>query len=505
MAIQSIRLFSLLTVILASIFIFILMQEHLPETKSWPVFLRFNTTRGENRFIKDAEFWLKKGELRPSAQSTKSLNTTTPVPETPIPIILKESFKKLPQWDFEDIYNQDVPPRLTTCIQSLRNSKDNDFQKAFLPNIRLYLHRDSINMSEWNRLSHFNNPFGFMQMKHDEVMAALKLIPKPNEPLLLPRPGGDGCMHCAVVGTGGILNGSKMGAEIDAHDYVFRVNGAAIKGYEEDVGNRTSVYVHTSYSISSSVYLLKKYGYKSAPHDEGIKYVLIPEGDRDYLWLQRLLQSKGGSDQKGPITYYSGQFNESRFYVLHQDFLRYIRNRFLKSRTLNTTIWSIVRPTNGAFTIFLALHTCDTVRLFQFYDELEIDFFKDNKLLTKRSSEAIQTQYEWLFINQSVTKETDRFHHNQPEVVYTIMMKRRSSLYVANFLLPVLFFLCLDFASLLMSEGGDKIGFKVTVLLAVTVMQLILNEILPVSSDSIPLIDEQQRSCWRAASSFNLP
>lgn len=25
--------------------------------------------------------------------------------------------------------------------------------------------------------------------------------------------------------------------------------------------------------------------------------------------------------------YYGGQFNESRFYVLHQDFLRYVRNR----------------------------------------------------------------------------------------------------------------------------------------------------------------------------------
>lgn len=80
---------------------------------SWPVFLMFNTTRGENSFIKDAEFWRKKVDLTPSAQSTKSLNTTTPVPETPIPIILKKSFKKLPQWDFEDIYNQDAPPRPT--------------------------------------------------------------------------------------------------------------------------------------------------------------------------------------------------------------------------------------------------------------------------------------------------------------------------------------------------------------------------------------------------------
>ena len=68
-------------------------------------------------------------------------------------------------------------------------------------------------------------------------------------------------------------------------------------------------------------------------------------------------------------------------------------------------------------------------------------------------------------------------------------MKRRSLLYVVNFLLPVLFFLCLDVASFMISNsGGEKLSFKVTVLLAVTVMQLLLNEILPASSNRVPLI-----------------
>ncbi|XP_074530859.1 uncharacterized protein LOC141793884 [Halichoeres trimaculatus] len=74
-------------------------------------------------------------------------------------------------------------------------------------------------------------------------------------------------------------------------------------------------------------------------------------------------------------------------------------------------------------------------------------------------------------------------------MISQMTIKRRSGLYVANFIVPILFFLCLDLASFLISEsGGEKLSFKVTVLLAVTVMQLILNDILPSSSDRIPLI-----------------
>ena len=86
---------------------------------------------------------------------------------------------------------------------------------------------------------------------------------------------------------------------------------------------------------------------------------------------------------------------------------------------------------------------------------------------------------------------------NQPPDPSQIHMKRRSVLYVVNFMLPILFFLGLDLASFLISDSsGEKLGFKVTVLLAVTVMQLILNEILPSSSDRIPLIGKVAQSHW---------
>lgn len=71
-------------------------------------------------------------------------------------------------------------------------------------------------------------------------------------------------------------------------------------------------------------------------------------------------------------------------------------------------------------------------------------------------------------------------------------MRRRSTLYIVNFILPILFFLCLDLASFMISDNsGEKLSFQVTVLLAITVLQLILNEILPSSSNRIPLIGKE--------------
>ncbi|XP_062331126.1 alpha-N-acetylgalactosaminide alpha-2,6-sialyltransferase 1-like [Osmerus eperlanus] len=317
---------------------------------------------------------IQTGNTLTSGRQTRrpSKPTASAHKETLMPILFKKDFSKVPVWDFEEIYIQDIQTRQTTCPRSLQHTEDSGFKHAFIPNVQLFMHKDHLNVSEWNRLAHFNNPFGFMEYNYSEVKAAVDRIPEDSIPFMAQ---GDPtrCVRCAVVANGGILNGSGMGKEIDAHDYVFRMNGAVIQGFEEDVGKRTSVYVHTAFSITASPLLFKDFGYKSVPHDEGIKYVMIPEGLADYQWLDGLFAktaiSSGLYQSIQPWTYYAGQFDERRFYVLHPDFLRYIRNRFLKSEFLNEENWAIVRPSNGAITLFLALHTCDVVDAYGFITE----------------------------------------------------------------------------------------------------------------------------------------
>ncbi|KAK5851087.1 hypothetical protein PBY51_001908 [Eleginops maclovinus] len=123
-------------------------------------------------------------------------------------------------------------------------------------------------------------------------------------------------------------------------------------------------------------------------------------------------------------------------------------------------------------------------------DELRILPFSNASRATQFSRELIQSQGEWEFLHVSISSNNFTFGMKQWEqLIYTFTMKRRPLLHVINFLLPILFFLSLDIASFFIADHrGEKLGFKVTVLLAISVLLLILNDILPSMSNKTPLI-----------------
>lgn len=68
---------------------------------------------------------------------------------------------------------------------------------------------------------------------------------------------------------------------------------------------------------------------------------------------------------------------------------------------------------------------------------------------------------------------------------------RKPLLYVINLIVPLVYLLILDLASFFISEGrGEKLSFKVTVLLSISVFMLILKDILPSTEDSLPMIGD---------------
>ncbi|KAE8284220.1 5-hydroxytryptamine receptor 3A [Larimichthys crocea] len=123
-------------------------------------------------------------------------------------------------------------------------------------------------------------------------------------------------------------------------------------------------------------------------------------------------------------------------------------------------------------------------------DEIRVLPFSNSSRATQFSREVMKTQGEWEFLQLTVDTANFTFHDREWEqLVYTFTVKRRPLLHVINFLLPILFFLSLDLASYFIADHrGEKLGFKVTVLLAISVLLLILNDILPSMSNKTPLV-----------------
>uniref|UniRef100_A0A8C8SDJ0 ACHA9 protein n=1 Tax=Pelusios castaneus TaxID=367368 RepID=A0A8C8SDJ0_9SAUR len=75
-----------------------------------------------------------------------------------------------------------------------------------------------------------------------------------------------------------------------------------------------------------------------------------------------------------------------------------------------------------------------------------------------------------------------------PDITYTLLLKRRASFYIFNLLLPcVMISFLAPLGFYLPADSGEKVSLGVTVLLALTVFQLLVAESMP-PSENVPLI-----------------
>lgn len=80
-----------------------------------------------------------------------------------------------------------------------------------------------------------------------------------------------------------------------------------------------------------------------------------------------------------------------------------------------------------------------------------------------------------------------------PDVTYTLKLKRRASFYVFNLLIPcVMISFLAPLGFYLPADSGEKVSLGVTVMLALTVFQLLVAEIMP-PSENVPLIGKSNQ------------
>ncbi|KAG2469574.1 HSF4 protein, partial [Polypterus senegalus] len=86
--------------------------------------------------------------------------------------------------------------------------------------------------------------------------------------------------------------------------------------------------------------------------------------------------------------------------------------------------------------------------------------------------------------NQNLTFGEEVFS----KVRYKLNLRRIPVLYIINLVVPACFLIILDFASMFIPiNGGERLGFKITVVLGFSVLLLIMNDLLP-STSSTPLL-----------------
>ncbi|XP_074543421.1 CMP-N-acetylneuraminate-beta-galactosamide-alpha-2,3-sialyltransferase 1-like [Halichoeres trimaculatus] len=185
----------------------------------------------------------------------------------------------------------------------------------------------------WTHLQYERRSFGSYK---ETVEKVFQMFPQGPE---LTEPSPDRCRTCAVVGNSGNLNGSHYGPLIDYHDIIIRINKAPTKGYERDVGTRTTH--HVMYPVSSSNL------------DNNTHLVFFPFKTSDLDWLVRSFTPRNQTEKNQRFL-----AKKDLVMILNPGFIRYVHHVWLKKKGMY--------PSTGFLTLILSLHMCDKVDVFGF-------------------------------------------------------------------------------------------------------------------------------------------
>ncbi|XP_064838227.1 CMP-N-acetylneuraminate-beta-galactosamide-alpha-2,3-sialyltransferase 4-like isoform X4 [Oncorhynchus masou masou] len=168
------------------------------------------------------------------------------------------------------------------------------------------------------------------------------------------------CKTCMVVGNGFAIKNTSLGSAINKYDIVIRLNDAPVRGYEADVGNKTTMRLFYPESASYN---------PSIHNDPDTLMVLVPFKQQDVRWLKEILYNEKRIRKgfwKPPPEIWLGKTSHIR--ILDPYFLQQTASRLLRL-PLNTppkTNQIPAHPTTGILAIYVALNYCDVIHIVGF-------------------------------------------------------------------------------------------------------------------------------------------
>ncbi|XP_051550746.1 5-hydroxytryptamine receptor 3A-like [Myxocyprinus asiaticus] len=207
------------------------------------------------------------------------------------------------------------------------------------------------------------------------------------------------------------------------------------------------------------------------PVECGSKRISLP---REKMWFPDIVINEFMDENRAPETYYV--YVTSTGEVIDGMPIHVISSCRLDIYTFPFDIQ------NCTYTFNSYKHDIQDVQLF---------FFKPVEDIFKQSLKAMSTEGEWELIDMQGEKPVQIYMEGGWDVlIFHIVLRRRATLYVVNLLIPSCFLLSVDlFSFLLPPQSVDRASFKMTLILGYTVFLLLMNDLLPVTGNTLPLLN----------------
>lgn len=157
----------------------------------------------------------------------------------------------------------------------VRTSMEKLFSHSYNPALLPFIWKNLSNV-EGESAQKYHPPFGF-RGNLDTLRDIMELLPATGTPF-----HSKSCQRCIVIGNSGILRGLGFGALIDSHDVTIRLNDAPVKGFEFDVGKKTSIrilYPESALSFANQ-------------YDPDTIVAAIMFKGADFKWLEAVIKKK---------------------------------------------------------------------------------------------------------------------------------------------------------------------------------------------------------------------